>query len=453
MKARIFFALFIIFGLFCSLSYVEGSEVGITIYNNDIALVRETRTIELQKGLQKFTYAEVAAHIEPTSVLFSSVSAPESIQLLEQNFEYDLVGSERLLEKYINQAIVAVTTEGNTFAGKLLNAQGGDVIIQSGKGPVKVVKASSLETIEFPALPEGLITRPALVWLLDCEKPGRHESEISYLTKGIQWHAEYVALTNPDDTELQLSGWVSINNKSGATYTDADLKLVAGDVHIVKPPRLPGIHYSMETARKKPAPQFEEKAFFEYHLYTLQRPATLKDRQIKQISLFPAAAIKIKKIYTFDGKRKNAKVKVTLEFTNDQKSGLGMPLPAGKIRVYKKDTDGSQVFIGEDKIDHTPRAEEVRVYVGDAFDIVGERTVKEVKELSRRSRRETVEISLRNHKDEDVTITVIERFWGDWEFVGRTPPIKKKDARKVEFEIAVPKDSEKVIEYTVLYKG
>jgi hypothetical protein len=435
------------------LAHAEEAGVAVTVYNNDLALVRQTRLIRLKKGIQQFKYTDVAAMIDSTTVHFASRTSPSGIELLEQNFEYDLVGTQRLLEKYLNQNIIASTKEGNAFSGTLLNAQGQDVIIQLKDGPIKVVKADFLETIEFPSLPEGLITQPTLVWLLDCRKPGQHMSEISYLTKGVKWHAEYVAVTNPKDTGLELGGWVSIENRSGTTYRDATLKLVAGDVHMARPiepvRRMRAAEMAFKTA---PPPQFEEKAFFEYHLYTLRRPSTLKDRQIKQITLFPSAKARAKKTYTYDGQKNDKKVGVFLEFINDKAGGLGLPLPAGKIRVYKQDLDGSQVFIGEDLIDHTPRDEKVRIYVGNVFDIVGERTLKDVQEISRRSRRETVEIRLRNHKEEDVRITVIEHFRGDWEFVGQTPPIKKKTAKKVEFETAVSKGSEKVLQYTVLYK-
>ena len=434
-------------------SAADGTKVAVTVYNNNLALVREARTIRLKKGVQEYKYPDVAAQIDPTSVHFKSMTAPESISILEQNFEYDLVGTERLLEKYIGQDIITSTKDGNTYAGTLLSSRSGDVIIQMQGGQVKVVKANSLETIEFPALPEGLITRPTLVWLLDAQQGGKHESEVSYLTKGISWHAEYVAVANPKDTELELSGWVSIDNKSGATFENAKLKLVAGEVHLVK--GRPTVRMESATVKKyfvgASAP-FREKEFFEYHLYTLQRPATLKDRQTKQLSLFPATKVRVHKDYTYDGLQDKKKVRVNLEFKNDKESGLGMPLPAGKIRVYKEDVDKSQEFIGEDWIDHTPKDEKVRVYLGNAFDIVGERNVIEEEKISKNSRRETVEIKLRNHKKDDITVTVIEHFWGDWQFVGKTPPIKKKTARKVEFEVKVPADAERVVQYTVLYR-
>jgi len=433
--------------------FVNGKEVSVTVYNNDLALVRETRLIDFKKGIQKYQFQDVAAKIDPTSVHFKSLTHPDKVAIHEQNFEFDLVGTERLLEKYINESIMVSTKDGNTFSGKLLNSHGGDVIVSLKDGQVKVVKASAVESVEFPSLPEGLMTKPTLVWFLNCENAGKHESEISYLTKGIKWHAEYVAIVNEDDSKLDLGGWVSINNRSGASYEEAKLKLVAGDVHTVQTKRKARGRVMAEDAYMATAtPQFEEKAFFEYHLYTLQRPATLKNRQIKQISFFPSTETKVEKVYVFDEQKNREKVRTLLEFKNDKAGGLGMPLPKGKIRVYKKDEDKSQIFIGEDLIDHTPKNEKVRVFVGNAFDITGERTVKEVSKVSKRSKKETVEILLKNHKKEDIKVTVVEHLWGDWEFVGPVPKVKKKSANKAEFEISVPKNSKKSFQYTVLYK-
>ncbi len=195
---------------------------------------------------------------------------------------------------------------------------------------------------------------------------------------------------------------------------------------------------------------FEEREFFEYHLYTLQRPATIRDKQVKQVSLFEPQRAQVDKVYSYDGARDGKKVKVTLEFDNKKENGLGMPLPKGKVRVYKNDKDGSQEFIGEDRIDHTPKDETVRLTMGNAFDVVGERIEKDTQKLSKRSTQQTIEITLRNHKKEPVNVTVIEHWWGDWQLVGPTPPVKKKTADRVEFTLAVPADGEKTFEYTVL---
>lgn len=428
-------------------------QVALTVYNQNLALVKDVRTLELERGTSQIKFTEVAAKIEPTSVHFKSLTAPDAVTILEQNFEYDLISTDRLLQKYIDERIMVTTREGNTFAGKLLSAAGGDAVIETNEGSVKVVKAAALETVEFPKLPEGLITRPTLVWLLQSDKGGKHKSEVSYLTEGINWHAEYVALSKDDDTKLELAGWVSIDNKSGATYENAKLKLIAGEVHRVEEPRVRRRAAETEMAMLAYAaaePQFEEKAFFEYHMYTLQRPATVRDRQIKQLSLFPTAKVDVRKIFTYNGARDEKKVRVNLEFVNSKEAGLGIPLPAGKIRAYKEDEDKSQEFIGEDKIEHTPKDEKVRIYLGNAFDVVGERIQKETKKIGKRARQESYEIKLRNHREEDVVITVIEKIWGDWEIIAKSHPFRKKDARTAEFDLSVPKDGETVLEYTVL---
>ncbi len=421
--------------------------VSITIYNDNLALVREQRHVTFKKGVQEYEFQDVAARLDPTSVYFKSLSDPDGLYLLEQNYEYDLVGTRRLLEKYIGRRIVVTVKQGGALNGRLLSAQDNDIIIQSGENEINAVKADAVEAVHFTELPENLITQPTLVWLLDCKKASEHETEISYLTEGVQWHAEYIAVANAADTELELSGWVSIRNQSGASYKDADIKLVAGDVHRAAPERRR--HMVGKAAVLEASAPFEEKAFFEYHLYSLQRTASLLDRQMKQLSLFEPATVGVNKIYTFDGAR-TGKVRVNMEFTNSKKAGLGMALPRGKIRVYKRDTDAHQEFIGEDRIDHTPRDEKIKIYLGNAFDIVGERVVKKVEKMGKDARQSTIEIKLRNHKSRPVTVRVIEHHHGDWQFIGPTPPVLEKNARQVVFKVDVPADGEKIFEYTVM---
>ncbi|HOC89436.1 MAG TPA: hypothetical protein PKI90_07800 [bacterium] len=426
-------------------------KIAVTVYNEDLALVREARTLKLVKGSQSYAYSGVAAQIDATSVHFRAVDPAAGITLLEQDYEYDLVGTERLLQKYIDEQVIATAENGAVHSGTLLSAQDGDIVLLDGSGKVQALKAAKLQSIEFPSLPEGLRTRPTLVWQLECGKAGDHEAEISYLTSGLSWHAEYVAVLEAQENAAQLNGWVSIDNQSGATYKEAKVKLVAGDVHRVEQAVPVRAMFRTEAAMAMDS-QFEEKALFEYHLYTLQRPATLKDKQIKQLSLFPAARTPVTKLYSFDGAFDGSKVKVKLEFRNSQANGLGMPLPKGVVRVYKQDVDGAQEFIGEDRLDHTPKDEKVRLSLGNAFDIVGERVVKDVREISRSSRQETVQIKLRNHKSEEVVINVVEHFSGDWSLIGKTPTIAVRDAGKAEFQVRVAADQESVFEYTVLYK-
>ncbi|TDI87299.1 MAG: DUF4139 domain-containing protein [Caldithrix sp.] len=432
-------------------SFADENEVTLTVYNNNLALVREVRTLELQKGRFEVRFQDVAAKIDPTSVFFSSLTAPDKVAILEQNFEYDLVNSNKILQKYLDQTIRIEAKGDAVYEGTLLSSTRNDVILQVSDGSIRIVNRETVENITFPKLPAGLITRPTLVWSVDCQQPGKHKTEIGYLTAGINWHAEYVGVTNSDDTRLQLSGWVSIDNKSGATYNNAKLKLVAGDVHRARVERQK-YPLARTAALQATTPDgFKEKAFFEYHLYTLQRPTTVANNQTKQVSLFPAADVAIEKKYIYDGARSLKKVRVNLEFENRKASGLGMPLPKGKARIYKQDDDGSLVFVGEDFIEHTPQDELVRIYVGNAFDIVGERKQKERHSTGKNAWEETWEIKLRNHKEQAVQVLVVEHFGLDWEIRTRSHDFEKRDAQTIEFKVTVPKDGEVTVNYVVRY--
>ncbi|MBD3384151.1 DUF4139 domain-containing protein [candidate division KSB1 bacterium] len=445
MKVKIILAFFL---LVISCIAQSRAEIAVTVYNNNFAVVRETRSLTLNKGVQTHLFTNVAGQIDPTSVLFKSLSNKVQVEILEQNFEYDLVGTERLLQKYLNESITVTTKREQVHRGILLNNQASDIILQRPDGRILVVKSSDVAGVEFPTLPEGLITRPTLVWLLNANQADEVPCEISYTTEGIGWHCEYVAVSNKTDTALELAGWVTIENRSGTAYRDAKVKLVAGDVHKVKPPARRAEMAYMTTAAG--AEQFKEEKFFEYHLYTLQRPTTIANNQVKQMALFPGTRVKSDKKYIYNARADADDVSVVLEFKNDSQSGLGIPLPKGKIRVFKEQ-GGSQEFVGEDRIDHVPKGEKVRLRVGNAFDIKAERTVKKVEKISDKSRRETVEINIRNHKDEDVVVFVVEQFWTDWQLLGDTPPIVKKDANSAEFKVAVAKNSESTFEYMVLY--
>ncbi len=424
------------------------AEIAVTVYNNNFAVVREIRSLTLNKGVQTYLFTNVAGQIDPTSVLFKSLSNKVQVDILEQNFEYDLVGTERLLQKYLNESILVTTKKEQVHRGILLNSQASDIILQRPDGRILVVKSSDVAGIEFPTLPDGLITQPTLVWLLRAGQADEVPCEISYTTQGIGWHCEYVAVSNKTDTALELAGWVTIENRSGAVYRDAKVKLVAGDVHKEKPPaRRVEMAYMAKAAGEE---QFKEEAFFEYHLYTLQRATTIANNQVKQMALFPGTRVKSDKKYVYNARADADDVGVVLEFRNDSQSGLGIPLPRGKIRVFKEQA-GTQEFVGEDRIDHVPEGEKVRLRVGNAFDIKAERTVKKVEKISDKSRRETVEINVRNHKEEDVVVFVVEQFRTDWQLLGDTPPIVKKDAKSAEFKVAVAKNSESTFEYTVLY--
>jgi len=428
---------------------VAFGETSVTVYSGGFGLVREMRKVELKKGVNRLPFVDVAAMIDPTSVHFRSLTAPDEVEILEQNFEYDLVSPEKLLEKYVDRDIAVFTEEGK-ISGKLLSP-GRELVLGMPDGGVRVVRPEAVRTISFPSIPEGLITRPTLVWELECRKPGKHEVEVSYLTEGMGWHAEYVGVVGEDEEVMELSGWVSIDNRSGATYEDALLKLVAGSPHRVRevPPRPPRPAIAI---RKKMAERpFEEEAFFEYHLYTLGRRVTLKDRQTKQISLFPGVEVPVEKKYTYDALKDERHVLVRLAFLN-RKPELGFPLPAGKVRVYKRDKDKSLIFLGEDRIDHTPEDEKVEVDVGQAFDIVAKKKILEHKKIDEHTSEEKVKIVLRNHKKEDVTLQVVEHLWGDWEILESTHDWEKEDARTVVFPISVQAKGRSELIYRVRYR-
>lgn len=431
--------------LFAAAGFAQ--DLSVTVYNQDLGLVKEVRQITVKKGAFTFEASDVAALIDPTSVHLKV----DDVAILDQDFEYDLVSRDRLLERYLDQNIEVFTEKGDLFEGTLLSASGSQLILQAKDGRVQVISPDAVRDVRFGELPGGLRTRPTLVWSLIGEKAGKRSAELSYLTRGMTWHAEYVAVTEEKSDKLELSSWVSIENRSGATYEDAKLKLMAGDVRIIPKgvPRDGRRQWAAMADELKAAPGFEEKAFFEYHLYTLQRPTTLKDRQTKQISLFDPATVAAKREYIFEAQKNPNRVQVNLVFENEEKAGLGLPLPAGKVRVYQRDTDGSLEFVGEDRIKHTPKDEEVRLVVGSAFDLAAEREMIETKRVADRVRDEAYRIKLRNHKAESIQITVVEHLWGDWEILESSHPYQKINAYTIEFKVAVEPDKELVITYRV----
>lgn len=423
------------------------TEVAVTIYNQDLGLVRETREFDFPKGIGEVRFIDVAAQIIPTSVHFTSATAA----LLEQNYEYDLISADKLMSKYLDQSVELSTEDKGLFIGTLLSAAG-DVVIRERDGSIRSLAHDRIVNVRFPDLPEGLITRPTLVWLVNSSKGGKGEADISYLTHGMSWESEYVAVTNKDDNAISLTGWVNITNNSGATYKDARIKLMAGDVRVEQEHRYEKHVYGELPEVNRNAQQFEEQPFYEYHLYTLQRPSTLDQNQIKQISLFPTANVKkVEKEYRFDGrKEERAKVEVTLMFQNSESNSLGIPLPKGKIRVYKEGPDGGLEFVGEDKIDHTPKDEKVKISTGNAFDIVGKRVQTDYKKRGDGSEF-AFSIKIRNHKNSAVDVVVAEYRLGDWTMLEATEGWEKKDANTIEWKINVKPDEEKEVTYRVLY--
>ncbi|HET7811140.1 MAG TPA: hypothetical protein VFL16_11240 [Steroidobacteraceae bacterium] len=443
------------------------------------ALVREERPMKIAAGRSQVSFTDVAALIDPTTVTFTSLTDPAT-RVLEQNFQFDLVSTQKLLLKFIDREITVDKNAGNTvtpITGTLLSAIDG-IVLKGKDGSIYSLPAYT--SVRFPDLPGGLNTRPTLVWDIHSPSGGTQQTRVSYQTGGVTWWADYNLIfaegADANSGTLDLSAWVSIINQSGATYGDAKLKLIAGDVQRVSPgqdvvAKRPRVSMAME-ATAAPA-GFEQKDFFEFHLYTLGRPTTLPNNSTKQIELFDQAKqIPAKKLLVYYGApvgwtygspaternlgiETNKKVDVYLEFKNDKQFGLGVPLPSGRLRVSQLDkADDSLEFIGEDVIDHTPKDETVRVKLGSAFDVVGERRqVNFSVDTTAKWMEEEFEIKLRNHKPQPVEVLVKENLyrWSNWKILTKSTNFTKEDARTIVFPVKVAKDGETVVRYRVRY--
>ncbi len=435
--------------------------VSITIYNVNLGLVKDQRTINLQGGMGELRFMDVASQIIPASVYIKSLADPDSLQVLEQNYEYDLLNPQKLLDKYVGREVKLYQKNFYTEREEEVTA----TLLSNNNGPIfrigNEVTFGHPGRIIFPGVPESLISKPTLVWLIENSLPTPQKVEASYLTNGITWKADYVAILSEKDDRSDLSGWVTIDNKSGAAYREARIKLVAGDVNRVREEtdyRGRMTQYAPAAAAKKE--QFREESFFEYHIYTLQRQSTIKENQTKQISLITAASVPVQKELLFYGARyyyysqygeamTNQKVGVFVEIRNRKENNLGVPLPKGVVRVYKRDSEGSLQFVGEDSIDHTPKDEKIRVKLGDAFDVVGTRKQTDWKKLASDTYEAAFEISLRNHKKEDVVVRVVEPIPGDWQMISSSHDFRKAEAHTAEFSIPVKKDGETKLTYRV----
>jgi len=426
-------------------------ELTVTVYNQNLGLVKDVRSLELGTGKRTFRLTDVSAQIDPTSVHLVPKSGG-GLAVLEQNFQYDLVSADKVLDRYVDKPITVIGKDGKSTTGTLLSYDGGSLVLNRDPG-IAIVNRLEIKEIQFPELPGGLITKPTLVWTIENDGPATREAQLSYLTGGLSWHAEYVAVVDESDRNLSWSGWVSLENTSGTTYPDARLKLVAGDVNRVAnqaPPMPRG--KVVEMMASADVSQFEEQGFFEYHLYSLTRPTTLADKETKQLSLFPTANVQAQKFFTYERTRDPRKVRVTIEFRNETRAGLGMPLPKGVVRVYKEDKSGAQEFVGEDRIEHTAKDETVRMAIGNAFDVVGEYRQVDQRRISDKEAESSHEIKIRNHKDESVTVKVVEHAYGDWRVTTSSPDYVKKDAQTLEWTVTIPADGEKVVTYTIRQK-
>jgi hypothetical protein len=441
-------------GIICILSFLAplaaADDVAVTVYNSNLGVVSETRTLPFEKGTHTTQFKDVSSSIDRASVRFEVVGSGHSVTILEQNYAFDLVSTNMLYDRYVDREITLMDTDGQLISGKLMSSDRENVTLMDNDGGIKIVRLENIAQTSFPELPDGLITQPTLFWLYTSDYTGDLKCRVSYQTSNVGWSAEYVGLLSPDEKNLDLSGWAKIRNLTTKTFRDAALKLVAGDINRAPSAKGPAL-------RSIPAPDilssaeagFEEKSFFEYHLYTLPRKTTLASKEEKQISLFDPASTGVTKEYVYRPDRNDKQVEVAISFVNAKDAGLGMPLPAGRVRLFKSDEDGSLVLLGEDQIEHTPRDEELSLRVGYAFDIAAEERMMNQTQISKAVQEMSYEVELRNRKDENVTVKIEKSMYGSWEVVESSLPATKKDAHTLTFEVPVDAGQTVVLKYRV----
>jgi hypothetical protein len=439
----------------------DQAAVSVTAYNNNIALVRDVRRLQLPSGELHLRFSDVAQQIRPETVSLVSPGASGAVAILEQNYEFDLMTPNKLLEKYVGKQVKL-----RNFDEKIGLTEVDVELVSVNERPIYRVNGQIVldhpGTVVLPQMPENLVAKPSLVWVVNSSGEAK-ELEATYLTGGITWSADYVATLAKDEESLDLSGWVTMHNQSGATYANAVLKLVAGEVNVVQRDidingdgvvQMDSLGY---IGNRLGLPK--EESFAEYHLYTMPRKTTIKNNETKQLALLAAGGVPCTRKYEFRGSEQyysaplpepmSERVGVFVEFENKEAAKLGMPLPAGVVRVYQEDTEGAMQFAGEDSIKHTPKDEKVTLKLGNAFDVVGERTQTEFKTIFPSVNEISYEIKLRNHKEKDVTVDVVEPMPENWRITQKSMDFEKKDARTLIFHAAAPKNGETVITYTV----
>ncbi len=446
-------------------SLSDQTDLAVTVYNSNIALVRDVRQLALSGGAFRLKFMDIAATVNPATVHFRSLTDPEKLGVIEQNYEYDLLEPAKLLHKYVGKEVTLVRSYMENGSTKREEIKA--TLLSDNNGPVwkignDIVTGLYSEGYRFPEVPANLYERPTL--LMSLENSGAHKQQIeaSYLATNLSWNADYVLTVARDDKAADLDGWVTLANNSGTAFRNARLQLVAGDLN-----RLPAnSRRDMMEAKSMAvagavANQFQQESFSEYHLYTLGRRTSVEDKESKQISLLQGSAVPVEKIFVVNGQnfyyhnQQNPgsplkdPVMVFYKFKNEEKAGLGIPLPAGNVRVYQKDSRGGILFIGEDRIDHTPKDENVTVHIGNAFDVVAERKQTDYKRIDTHVWEMEFEITLRNHKDTPITVQVNEPIGGDWEMLSSTYKYTKTSAWAAQFNVPVDKNGASVLKYRI----
>lgn len=439
-------------------------EVAVTIYNENLALVKDSRKVKLDKSLNQLAWREVSAQMRPETALLRNISNPDGLSLVEQNFDFDLLTPQKLLEKYIGREVTVISVNPATGVEKRENAT-----VLATNGGVVLKFADRVETgvpgrLAFSGVPDNLRDKPTLVITLENAAAGEQNLELSYLTGGLSWKADYVAELSAKEDRLDINGWVTLNNRSGTTYNNAKLQLVAGDVNRVQEEMARGRPIVAMAKAAVSEADMSQEALFEYHLYTLGRPTTIADNQIKQVALMSASSVPVKKELLFQGQNyyysgqygelgQKMKAGVFIEFVNKD-DGLGIPLPKGVVRVYKKDSKGNAQFVGEDRIDHTPKNETVRLKLGDAFDVTADRKQTDFKKLSGFSRYNYVfesayQVTIKNAKSDAVKVKVAEPMPGDWQIQSESHPHAKVASDTAVWNITVPAEGKVTLNYRV----
>jgi hypothetical protein len=446
----------------------DQTDLSVTVYNSNLALVRDVRQIRLQSGVFPLRFEDVAANIMPATVHFRSLSDPAKLSVVEQNYEYDLLDQNSLLKKFVGRELLVSHSEIEDGQVKWVLGKGTLISDNNGATVWKIGDeiVTNVQPYSYPDVPADLYSHPTLIWTLENRGADAQRVEASYLTSNMNWSADYVLTVSRDEKSADLDGWVTLVNNSGAAYANAKLQLVAGKVN-TEPTALPmkSRNYSQLVTVDAAAPAvFQQENLSEYHLYTLERRTSIQNNETKQISLLSGTNIPVEKYLAVEGQQywyRNPQgignaipqpVNVFYRFKNDQKSNLGMPLPAGTVRVYQADSKGAVQFAGENSIGHIPKDEDVRVYVGDAFDVVCERRQMDYKKLAGDLYEMEYQITLRNHKDSPVTVEVREPVGGDWEVVNSNYKWTKLDSTTIGFSIPVEKDGAATLDYRVRVK-
>jgi hypothetical protein len=442
----------------------DQTDLSVTVYNSNIALVRDVRNLSLPSGVFRLKLMDIAATVNPATVHFRSLNEPEKLGVLEQNYEYDLLEPAKLLHKYVGKEVTLVRSymDNGTTKREEIKA----TLLADNNGPVwkignDIVTGGYAESYRFPEVPANLFDRPTLLMSLENSGSRKQQIEASYLAGNLSWNSDYVLTVGREDKAADLDGWVTLVNNSGTAFHNARLQLVAGDLNRIQPAAPQSRAADMVMAKAARAEQFAQENFSEYHLYTLGRKTSVEDKETKQISLLEGSGIPVEKRFVVNGQnfyyhnQQNPgtpikdNVMVFYKFKNEEKSGLGMPMPAGNVRVYQKDSKGNILFVGEDRIDHTPKDEALNIHIGNAFDVISERKQTDYKRVDTHLWEMEFEITLRNHKDSPITVEVNEPIGGDWEMLTSSYKYTKTAAWAAQFNVPVAANGTSLLKYRI----